>query len=103
MMFSIWNGNTCLSWDETKEWADLLGLHMVPELYRGPFYPEIAQGQQTIYNGGFEQEGFVLRLTESFRYSDFPRSVAKYVRAGHLQTSHNWRRETKVQNKLTSV
>lgn len=101
LMFSIWDdNNVCLDWDTTKEWAELLGLNMVPELFRGKFYPELAKGEQTVYNGGFEQEGLVVRKTKAFHYREFSSSVAKYVRAGHVQTSHNWRREVKIRNSL---
>ena len=36
-VFSIWNDkNECLSWNDTKEWCELLGLRTVPVLYEGP-------------------------------------------------------------------
>src|SRR5207249_1831384 len=38
-VFSIWEGTHCLSWDGTVEWVQLLGLTLVPVLYRGPFAP----------------------------------------------------------------
>jgi hypothetical protein len=38
LCFSIWNEkNICLSWDETVEWASLLGIQMVQPIYRGMF------------------------------------------------------------------
>ena len=42
--------------------------------------------------------GYVVRLADAFHYRDFGRSAAKYVRAGHLQTSHTWRREAIFRN-----
>lgn len=47
-----------------------------------------------------EMEGYVVRLSSTFHYRDFGKSVAKFVREGHLQTSHNWRREAIVSNVL---
>jgi hypothetical protein len=35
LVFSIWNEQNALSWDETVEWAELLGLFTVPVLWRG--------------------------------------------------------------------
>ena len=44
MLFSVWNElNVCLSWDETEEWAQRLGLVTVPVLYRG-IWDEDGQG-----------------------------------------------------------
>lgn len=34
-VFSIWMNNMALSWDDTIEWCELLGLSTVPVLYRG--------------------------------------------------------------------
>ncbi len=34
LMFSLWDGLTCLSWQETEEWAALLGLHIVQRRLR---------------------------------------------------------------------
>ena len=37
-VFSVWNErNECLSWDETVEWCELLGLECADVLYRGLF------------------------------------------------------------------
>ncbi|WP_444997398.1 hypothetical protein [Aliikangiella sp. IMCC44359] len=35
-------------------------------------------------------EGYVIRLEEPFHYSDFADSVAKWVRAEHVQTDQHW-------------
>ena len=36
LLFSVWNEkNESLSWDQTVEWASLLGVETVPELWRG--------------------------------------------------------------------
>ncbi|GAA0853286.1 hypothetical protein GCM10008915_73720 [Bifidobacterium pullorum subsp. gallinarum] len=36
LLFSVWNEhNVYLSWDETEDWADRLGLAAVPVLYKG--------------------------------------------------------------------
>ena len=36
-------------------------------------------------------EGYVIRIADNFKYSEFKSSIAKYVRAGHIQTTKHWR------------
>ena len=35
-------------------------------------------------------EGFVVRVTGEIPYAQFGRRVAKWVRAGHVQTDEHW-------------
>lgn len=99
-VFSIWNEvNNCLSWAETEEWADLLGLHTVPVLYKGIWNEE--QVRQNSFRFDHEAEGYVVRLAESFNYSNFSKSIAKYVRKNHVQTDKHWMEVEVVPNKLT--
>ena len=97
-VFSIWNeDNVCLSWDDTVEWCNLLGLKHVKVLYRGIFDVEVFK------NMGInpeKQEGFVVRLTESFKFSNFIKSVIKWVRKGHIQTDEHWMSQKIEPNKL---
>lgn len=92
LLFSMWNEeNICLSWDDTVAYASMLGLGTVPVLYRGIFNEEIIKQcytKKSLYNG--EQEGYVVRVTESFHYDDFKYSVAKFVRKNHVQTDEHW-------------
>jgi hypothetical protein len=101
LVFSIWNGDICLSWDETKEYCALLGLMTVPELYRGVWNEDIIK---TLFTGastyGPEQEGYVVRTTESFLFNDFINHVGKFVRAKHVRTSTLWMNEPVIPNKL---
>ena len=36
-VFSIWDKDTCLTWEDTLEWCELLGLTPVPVVYKGLF------------------------------------------------------------------
>lgn len=92
MLFSVWNElNVCLSWDETEEWAQRLGLVTVPVLYRGIWDEDAAKACYTKQSCcGGEQEGYVVRLASAFAYDDFKRSVAKFVRKNHVQTDEHW-------------
>ena len=47
-----------------------------------------------------KQEGYVIRLKDSFHYDEFGTSVAKFVRANHVQTDQHWRHSAIVPNIL---
>lgn len=89
--FSIWNErNVCLSWKDTKEYFELLGITPVPVLYIGPW------NEKTLHRieEGLDfskDEGYVVRTYDSFKYGEFKSSVAKFVRPGHVQTTKHWR------------
>lgn len=101
LMFSIWDDkNLCLSWDATKEWAGLLDLVLVPELYRGVWNEEAIKACYTGKSFGAEQEGYVVRLASSFHYDDFSRAVGKWVRKSHIKTDSNWMYQPVVPNLL---
>lgn len=100
-MFSIWNEqNMCLSWDETKEWAQLLGVELVPVVYDGIWDEKMIQKLKLTSYEGNECEGYVVRLAEAFSYKDFRISVAKWVRKNHVTTHGHWQRAKLVPNGL---
>lgn len=96
-MFS--ENNECLSWDDTVEYCDLLGLTHVPVIWRGIFdedvLKKIANELDTEKN-----EGFVIRIAESFDFKDFQKFTAKWVREKHVKTSSHWKYEKIVKNGL---
>jgi hypothetical protein len=98
-VFQIWQGNISLSWDDTVEWCELLSLVHVPVLYRGIFdesvHEKILKSMDLL-----KQEGYVVRLVESFRVEDFSKSVAKFVRHGHVQTEDHWMFSKIIPNRL---
>lgn len=101
--FSIWNAmNECLSWEDTVEWFALLELPIVPVIYVGPWEGQPRQ-IYTSHRDGHEMEGYVVRMADSFPYRDFRRSVAKYVRASHVQTHGGWMRQAVVPNELSAA
>lgn len=87
MMFSIWVENKCLSWDETVEYAKILGLELVPVIYDGIYDKEIIIAEFSKYEK--ENEGYVIRIADEFNYIDFRRSVAKFVRPEFRQIINN--------------
>src|SRR5271156_1447829 len=89
MVFNVWHGLTCLSWDETEEWAALLGLEHVPVLYRGSYNDALCKILcSTIHPEN--QEGVVARPARAFHMREYPFVVGKYVRRGHVQTDQHW-------------
>jgi len=90
-VFSVWNEkNMCLSWDETVEWATLLGFPTVTVIIPGHTWnPRIREDQHLTSTWkalvSHDSEGYVVRVADDFHYKDFRRSVAKYVRANHVQ------------------
>lgn len=101
MVFSMWNeNNICLSWDETCEYAAVLGLYMVPTLYRGIWDEALIRSMKVKTDS---QEGYVIRVTDAFPYGAFRKSVAKWVRKGHVQTTHNWMQRIVIPNRLKSL
>lgn len=98
-VFNMWTDlNVCLSWDEVVEWATLLDLPTVPVLYRGVWDEKVVRG---LFTGTFEgdpMEGYVVRIADGFPLRDYSRVVGKYVRAGHVTSSHHWRFEMPVFN-----
>lgn len=97
MVFSIWDGERCLSWDETLEYCDLLGLVPVRVLHRGIFDLDFIKSFSVDTD---KMEGYVVRLSGEFGLSDFQRSVVKWVRKGHVQTDVHWMNQKIIPNLL---
>lgn len=89
-LFSVWTeSDQCLDWDATVEWAGLLALPLPRVLYRGPWLEKRLRSLHEELDLS-RQEGYVVRLAEGFHFVDFPRSVAKWVRPGHVQSEEHW-------------
>lgn len=106
-VFAIYDDkNTCLSWDETKTYCELLGLVHVPVLYEGIWDLNRVKSCWTEYDSdGNEQEGYVIRVKDSFSYENqdegvYSKYTAKYVRKNHVQTSQHWMNEKIILNEL---
>lgn len=91
-----------LSWDDVVEWCALLDLHPVPVLYDGPWDEERVKAcYQKAPNGHCDEpEGYVVRVADAFPMEAFERSIAKFVRAGHVQTTKHWMFAPPVKNLL---
>ena len=102
LVFSAWDRDTCLSWHETEEWAELLDLPVVPVLYRGPWNETAIRA---LYHEPREKEreGYVVRAAGSFELWEFGLSMAKFVRSGHVETDEHWLRQAIVPNALKAT
>lgn len=85
--FSVWAGERCLSWDATVRFAVGLGVPVPKVLWRGVF-DERALRKLRLDLG--RQEGYVVRVADSFQAEDFRHCVAKWVRTGHVRTDQHW-------------
>ncbi|GGO31564.1 RNA ligase family protein [Deinococcus humi] len=87
-LFSVWDDqNVSRPWDEVLDWAARLGVPTPRELYRG-MWSEAALRALPV--DPERMEGYVVRVTGAIPYVEFPRLMAKYVRAGHVQTDGHW-------------
>lgn len=101
--FSVWNEDTCLSWDDTLEYFSLLGIIPVKVLYRGTFSMQalINVQKQIDFN---VTEGYVMRKIGSFNLNDFKNNVGKFVRKNHVQTDQHWMYDANIEpNKLKQL
>jgi len=98
--FSIWEDDICLSWDDTLKKLATLGLCHVPVIYSGIWDEKFIRQLPLSPTENGEMEGYVVRLAESFKYDEFDKCVAKFVRANHVQTDEHWLHRPIIKNKL---
>ncbi len=92
-VINIWDGDTCLGWDDTVTFSSILGLETVPVIWRGLWphdYPTLCELQLAEHIFVENKEGYVVRPSASFKFSDFNKVVGKYVRENHVQTDEHW-------------
>lgn len=102
--FSVWDieRNTALSWDDTIEVFDDLGIISAPVLYRGDFSLKVLV--DLAVNLDIEHhEGFVVRIEDEIPFDQFDVCVAKWVRPGHVQTDEHWSHGPVVPNLLKGI
>lgn len=97
-VFHILENNIFLSWNDVRNYCQLLNLTLVPVIYEGKYNEELIKSLYPMKN---EQEGYVIRNKSSFSYVEFNKNMAKFVRKNHIKTSSHWMREKMVVNQLT--
>lgn len=99
-LFAIRHQGTWLSWEAVEALAEQLGVPTVPVVFHGIMgdLPLLQKnitgwaGMPSRVGADTTPEGFVIRLAASFADVAFGQSIAKYVRANHIQTGADWRR-----------
>jgi hypothetical protein len=87
-IFSIWNGDHCMDWEYTVQWAEHYKLSTPHVFWIGIFDEEKLRKMTSSI--AKNQEGYVIRNHSSFKFKDFQRNVAKWVRPNHVQTDIHW-------------
>lgn len=100
--FSVWNGNTCLSWDDTLKIFNELNIQPVDVIYRGIYDKELILKLFREYDSNNINEGFVVRLVDSFDISEFKTSLNKFVKETFVIPSKHWKYDVKQNNILDS-
>ena len=99
-----------LGWEEVMEYASLLGVPTVPHVVSYELAPnsslrykyENIIGSQAEYQISEGHEGVVVRSMLPFHYGQFSSSVAKYVRANHVQTDVHWTHQEIIRNEANN-
>lgn len=97
LVHSIWDGATCLSWDATVEWCELLDVAPVRVLWRGVLPTDPGDAERVLdvawRSNRLEtvSEGYVIRPAAGYALAEFSRVVGKYVRAEHVSSDRHWR------------
>lgn len=105
-VFAIRENDHWLSWEETKFYANLIDLPVVPELKITKPASEKSLFEREIVNLASESgtfnpfdvqtkapctmEGIITRNTEGYPVKLFSENVFKYVRKGHVKTDQHW-------------
>ena len=102
-VYFIWNDNNiALSWDDTTEWCDLLGLTHVPVIYIGTWDKYNVHEAYVKYTDSAKDpvEGYVVRVSDRITFKDYRQATMKWVRKGHVQTDEFWMSSPIIPNKL---
>ena len=102
LAFSVWEGAQCLSWADTVDFCEMLGVSMVPTIKVGLWDEPWVWGLHThtcTHTHESSCEGYVVRPTQSFSLEEFPYVVGKWVRPNHVTTDTHWKNEQFIKNR----
>jgi hypothetical protein len=98
---------TWASWAEVELWAEELSVQTAPVLAKESWLNrewklrDLTESLSRLPSCcGGEREGVVVRRADEFADKDFSVSVAKLVRANHVQTEDHWKNQAIVRNLL---
>lgn len=92
-VFTIFFDNYVLSWEETEQWCDLLGVKTVPVIGYFDKLIQIPIPEKSSF--GDVCEGYVVRNIDKFHIDNFSDNIAKVVRENHVQTNIHWAKNWK--------
>lgn len=95
-LLNIWKDDGyCLSQNELDTYAEVLDLAQPKVIYKGIYDENIISKLHLDKNiiDLNKDEGYVMRVVDSFHRNDFSKNVAKFVRANHVQVSENGEEE----------
>ncbi len=97
-MFGVADSSSIKDWDTVEKLSKLFNYPTPNILYDGIF------DESVLYNItkslSENVEGYVIRVKNQFNIDQFETSVAKYVRANHVQTDKHWMHSELVKNLL---
>lgn len=93
---SVWGKDICLSWENTMFLLTDIGISCVDILYYGKWNEDLIRSVKLNQNS----EGYVVRIKESFNYSDYGRNVAKCV-LRPVETDEHWMKKQIIKNGLS--
>ena len=85
--------NNARPWSEVEEWASLLDIPHTPVVWQGKWDTKKVMSLypfKSFFSSSAPAEGYVVRVAGSFPMAQFDKYVAKFVRAGHVQTGEHW-------------
>ena len=100
-LFAVRKDSKFLSWQEVRTSALSLDFPLVPVLYEGfigsveDLETRVTTFQRQKSALGGKREGVVVRVSDQFDEADWAISIAKSVRANHVQTNQHWTRRWK--------
>lgn len=98
-LFSIWEDQMCFHWQGVKDFAKVIGIPTVPEIYIGYYYDGLIE--EIVSSLDLEkQEGIAIRTVGAFYLEEFPYKVNKWVRPKHITTDEHWMNKPIVPNEL---
>lgn len=98
-VFNILYKDTWLSFDDRAAICQQLGMVMAPVYHNKAVFKSQKELDKWLVENlkrgsrlGPVAEGFVVQVADAFHKDEFRMNVAKYVRAGHVQTDQHWSR-----------
>ncbi len=92
------NNDMILSWKDTKEFCQGVGMETVPEYYCGIFDEDVLIEYENCFSHyGDRAEGYVIRSSDSIEYDNFSYNFYKFVKSPILSQEH-WKSKKVIPN-----